>query len=265
MKSFFSYLIFLSFLFALQVEAQNMSSVNRGHSHNDYRQQIPLIKAYEAGMGSIEADVFLRHGQLCVAHDSAEINTEVTLKKLYLDPLAGFYSKSGNMPYRDSNLNLQLVIDIKENYKQVLPILIRELNAYPNTFNSVKNSKAIRIVISGDMPSPMEFKNYPDCISFDGRPYINYTKEQLKRIAMISDDLKKYTKWKGVGTLPKADQEKLKALVKQAHQQDKPFRFWATQDNPNTWNVLEKLGVGWINTDQPEKLRQFYLNENNNM
>ena len=259
MRTFYSFLTCICCLLTLQVGAQSRLSFNQGHSHNDYHQQSPLVDAYHAGMGSIEADVFVRNGELCVAHDSVDISTEVTLKKMYLDPLANFYHKSGNMPYPDSSLNLQLVIDIKANHQQVLPILIRELKAYQHTFNSSVNSKAIRIVISGDMPAPNEFKNYPEYISFDGRPYINYTSEQLKRVAMISDDLKKYTKWDGIGMLPEADQDKLKLLIEQAQKQQKPFRFWATKDNPNTWTVLNELGVGWINTDHPEKLKQFYL------
>ncbi|MEJ5964134.1 phosphatidylinositol-specific phospholipase C/glycerophosphodiester phosphodiesterase family protein [Pedobacter immunditicola] len=265
MKTFRNFLICLGLLLTLQAEAQIRLSYNQGHSHNDYHQQIPLINAYHAGMGSIEADIFVSNGELCVAHDSVDISNNLTLKKMYLDPLADFYMKSGNKPYPDPRLNLQLVIDIKANHKQVLPILIRELKAYQQTFNSAMNSKAIRIVVSGNMPAPHEFKNYPEYIFFDGRPYIEYTKEQLKRVAMISDDLKKYTKWKGIGMLPKTDLDKLRALVKQAKKLHKPFRFWATVDNPNTWTVLEQLGVGWINTDHPEKLKQFYLHKNTNM
>ena len=265
MRTICSFLTCLCFLLTLQAVAQVRLSSNQGHSHNDYDQQIPLINAYHAGMGSIEADVFVRNGELCVAHDSVDISTELTLKKMYLNPLANLYTKSGNMPYPDASLNLQLVIDIKADYKRVLPILIRELNAYQNTFNSMINSKAIRIVVSGNMPAPQEFKNYPEYISFDGRPYINYTRKQLKRVAMISDDLKKYTKWNGIGILPQVDHDKLKSLVKQAQKLQKPFRFWATQDNPNTWTVLEQLGVGWINTDHPEKLKQFYLHKNTSL
>ena len=262
MKTFRSFLAFLFVLLTLQAEAQIRLSFNHGHSHNDYHQQIPLINAYHAGMGSIEADIFVRNGELCVAHDSVDVTAEFTLKKMYLNPLSNLYTQSGNMPYPDASLNLQLVIDIKADHKKVLPILIRELNAYQLTFNSSVNPKAIRIVVSGNMPAPQEFKNYPDYISFDGRPYIDYTKEQLKRVAMISDDLKKYTKWNGMGILPKVDHDKLRALVKKAKKMNKPFRFWATRDNSNTWTVLEQLGVGWINTDQPEKLKQFYLHKN---
>ena len=68
-------LIWLLFIFLgfHSVSAQQKLNAGNGHSHNDYKQQIPLLEAYYAGMGSIEADVFYRDGELYVAHDSKEI------------------------------------------------------------------------------------------------------------------------------------------------------------------------------------------------
>ena len=110
-----------------KAEAQSGLSSNNGHSHNDYHQPIPLLSSYHAGMGSIEADVFLKNGQLYVAHDSTEISQDATLRKLYLEPLAKFYVKNGNRPYQNPAYKLQLVIDIKDDHQHVLPALIKEL------------------------------------------------------------------------------------------------------------------------------------------
>lgn len=259
MKNIIRCALFAGALFASEAKAQRSLNVNSGHSHNDYHQNIPLLTAYYAGIGSIEADVFLKDGELYVAHDPSEIKTGVTLKKMYLEPLAGFYRQNGNRAYSDSTKRLQLVVDIKKDYVKVLARLIKDLEAYLEVFNSSKNSRAIRIVISGDVPAPADFINYPDYISFDGRPYTTYTEDQLKRVAMISDDIKNYTPWNGKGNPTTPDLAKLTAVIEKAHQQHKPFRFWATQDSPNTWIVLERLGADWINTDQPDKLKEFYL------
>ncbi|SMD04029.1 alkaline phosphatase [Pedobacter nyackensis] len=261
MKKYFFCAMIGALLMSLQTNAQNTVAYNRGHSHNDYHQNIPLLSAYYAGMGSIEVDVFLRNGQLYAAHDTTEISADATLRKLYLEPLSKFYVKNGNRPYEDPSLKLQLVIDIKADYRRVLPQLIKDLEVYKDVFNSTKNPAAICIVISGNCPKPVDFKDYPDYISFDGRPNVAYTEDQLKRIGMISDELKSYTKWNGKGVPTPTDVIKLKGLVDKAHQMNKPFRFWATQDSPNTWIVLEKLGTDWINTDSPEKLRDFYLHK----
>jgi alkaline phosphatase len=251
--------LFIILTSATNLYAQQKGTYNQGHSHNDYKQNIPLLRAYYAGMGSIEADVFLRNGQLYVAHELKEIDTALTLRKQYLVPLFNLYRKNGNHPYADPKLKLQLVIDIKEDHQHVLAQLIKELKPYLPLINWPANPDAIRIVVSGDMPMPAEFKNYPDYIYFDGRPTTIYTAEQLKQVAMISDELSKYTLWNGKGTPTREDKAKLSALVNAAHQKGKTFRFWATQDSPNTWLELEKLGVDWINTDAPEKLHEFYL------
>lgn len=255
---------FAALIFGLGLQsasAQTTLNANRGHSHNDYKQSIPLLTAYQAEMGSIEADVFLRNGELYVAHESSEIREGATLKKLYLDPLIELYKVNGNHPYADPELKLQLVIDIKQNYQDVLPTLLKEISANPEVFNSLKNPNAIQLTISGNVPKPEEFKNYPEFISFDGRPYINYTSGELKRVAMISDDLKNYTVWNGKGNPTKTDELILKQVIDKAHQQGKNLRFWATQDSPNTWIVLERMGVDWINTDHPDKLREFYSHQ----
>jgi alkaline phosphatase len=244
-----------------QVSAQKVLQANSGHSHNDYKQQIPLLTAYYAEMGSIEADVFLRNGSLYVAHDSTEIRGGATLKKLYLDPLVAFYRSNANHPYGNERAKLQLVIDIKQDYAHVLPQLLKEISGYQEIFDQQKNPNAIRLVISGNVPEPDHFADYPELISFDGRPYTNYTEKQLQRVAMISDELKGYTEWNGKGNPTKADEIKLKAVIAKAHQQGKPFRFWATQDSPNTWIVLERLGVDWINTDHPDQLKKFYQDQ----
>ncbi|RYG07955.1 MAG: alkaline phosphatase, partial [Chitinophagaceae bacterium] len=209
-------------------------------------------------MGSIEADVFLRDGALFVAHESTEIKAERTLKNLYLSPLASLYKANGNHAFKNSNQKLQLVIDIKKEHTNVLNELIAELKNFGDVFNASKNPDAIKIVISGDMPTPSNFKNWPDYIYFDGRPEINYTPDELKYVALISQDIKKYSIWNGKGVPTPTDFAKLKKVIDDAHQLNKPFRFWATTDNPNTWIVLSRMGADWINTDHPDKLAEFY-------
>jgi len=261
MNYFSFYLILLSILLSRPAEAQRLLTANQGHSHNDYHQKEPLLTAYNAGMGSIEADVFLKNGALYVAHDTTEITPGVTLRQLYLEPLAKLYTKNGNKPYPNAAMKLQLVIDIKTDHEHVIPELISELEAFKNIFNSTKNPSAIKVAISGDVPKPESFKDYPAYISFDGRPYTQYTEDQLIRVVMISDNIKNYTSWDGKAEPTDGDVQKLKAVVAKAHQNKKTFRFWATNDSPASWKVLENLGVDWINTDTPKKLKEFFDTE----
>ncbi|MFW0718275.1 alkaline phosphatase [Pedobacter sp. N23S346] len=251
----------LFFAFGIHsVSAQQKLNASNGHSHNDYKQQIPLLEAYYAGLGAIEADVFYRNGELFVAHDSTEIKPTRTLKKIYIDPLVAFFKENGNKPYPNAGQKLQLVIDIKEDYKNVLATLLKQLKGIEPVFDQAKNPAAIKIVVSGNVPPVDEFQNYPQMIFFDGRPGKNYNGEQLKHIGMISDDLSHYSVWNGKGTPTPPDLEKMKAVIASAHQMGKPFRFWATKDSPNSWKELEQMGVDWIGTDRPKALSEFYQN-----
>ncbi|MCC8410605.1 alkaline phosphatase [Mucilaginibacter sp. UR6-1] len=246
-------------LFAATASFAQTSAINKAHSHNDYKQNIPFLQAYYAQAGSIEADVFYLDNKLYVAHERKEIEQGRTLTELYLKPLAALFRKNGGRSYADSSLHLQLVVDIKEDKAHVIPALIKELEPFKDVFQS-NNKSTVKVVLSGDMPAPAEFEKYPAYIYFDGRPNINYTDAQLKRVAMISDDLGSYTEWNGKGVLTRPDSVKLTTIINNAHAKGKPFRFWATQDSPNTWIQLQKLGADWINTDHPQQLHDFLAN-----
>lgn len=241
-------------------QGQKINKANQGHSHNDYKQSAPFSISYGAKMGSIEADIFLKDGKLYVAHELSEIAAERTLKNLYLEPLKQAFEKNGKRAYPEKNNRLQLVIDLKQPAHEILPALEREILAYKEVFDPA-NPDAVKLVLSGDIPAPADFDAVSKLFSFDGRPNINYTAAQLSRIAMISDQLSNYTVWNGKGNPTAADQAKLRKVIESAHQVKKPFRFWGSQDSPNTWIVLRHLGVDWINTDVPERLNEFYANE----
>ncbi|WEK38335.1 MAG: alkaline phosphatase [Candidatus Pseudobacter hemicellulosilyticus] len=234
------------------------ATANNGHSHNDYEQQRPFYTAYEAGMGSVEADVFLRNGRLMVAHEAGHIRPNYTLEELYLKPIAALYAQYGDRVFPDTARRLQLLIDIKEDYTTVLPALISQLNNYPGIFDPTRNRYAVKVVLSGNTPPPAAFAQYPDLIYFDGRPAIPYTAEQVRRLGMISADISSFSAWNGKGTPPMADQQKLKEVIQRAKALGIPFRFWGTKDNANTWTELEKMGVDWIGTDHPALLQDFY-------
>jgi alkaline phosphatase len=242
------------------VSAQHKLSAVNGHSHNDYRQQIPLLEAYYAGMGSIEVDVFIRSGELFVAHESEEVRPDHTLKKLYLNPLIALFRENNKHPFAEHAGKLQLVVDIKEDYAQVIPKLLADLKGHEALFDTQKNPEAIQIILSGAIPPPEKFNDYPAIVKFDVLPGRHYSPDQLERIGMISDDIANYAVWNGKGTPTPPDLQKMKQVIAEAHALAKPFRFWATKDSPNSWKELEHMGVDWISTDHPALLKSYYQN-----
>lgn len=252
-KISFFYLLFI-IVFCADLSAQNFSdySVKNTHSHNDYLQKFPFWSAFYAGFGSIEADVFLRDKTLMVAHTKEEISTKNTLESLYIQPLSQIIKSKGKL-YDDTKKSLILMIDIKEDYKTVLPELINLLKKYPE----IEQSNQVKVMITGSRPKPSEFANYPKIISFDGEFNENYTPQQLERIAMFSGNLKDFTKWGGKGIPRDEDSEKIRNQVNKIHQLGKPIRFWNTPDFINAWVNLIDLKVDYINTDQIHDLANF--------
>lgn len=224
------------------LKAQHHTTAN-AHSHNDYEQAVPFQLAFEEGFGSIEADVFLVGKDLWVAHDKKDLDSNNTLERLYLKQIQAV----------DLIRPLQLLIDIKTESIETLNALIEILNRYPD----LKDSKYLKLVISGNRPPADQFTQYPDYISFDGRLGVTYTKEQLKKIALISEDYNKIVGWNRSFPLKDSLSSIIQSTVAGVHALGKPFRFWASPDYPIAWDQIIKCGVDYINTDHIHLLSDF--------
>ncbi len=167
------------------------------HSHNDYEQANPFFTAYQYQFESIEADIFLKDGELFVAHNPQEIKAHRTISKLYLQPVADAMTANKGTIYSNPAIKLQLLIDIKTDAYATLNAFITLLNSYP----SILTNKSIIITISGNRPKEEDYTNYPDYIFFDGRPGIIYTEASLKKVALISTGFSSCSMWDGKSLL----------------------------------------------------------------
>ncbi len=251
-KRIFSVLIFCLNVFATNVFAQHKNyTVSNAHAHNDYIHPVPFYTAFNAGFGSIEADVYPVNGVLYVAHNKYGIQPQRTLKSLYIKPLLHELAKDGSR-------RLKLLIDVKENYKLSLQILLKEiepLKKYLVTSNDTGN--LITILISGERPLPAEYKNYPGYIRFDDDLNLQHNPEEWKRVGQVSLSFKRYSAWKGENTLEDNDKKILQHIVDSVHHAGKTIRFWAAPDNELSWKMQMKLGVDLIGTDKIDELASF--------
>ena len=85
---------------ACQSAAAEPKPLIRAHAHNDYYHKRPLLDALANSFCSVEADVFLKDGQLLVGHFSFELKKERSLETLYLAPLAKRVKANGGSVYR---------------------------------------------------------------------------------------------------------------------------------------------------------------------
>ncbi|MDR1156148.1 MAG: phosphatidylinositol-specific phospholipase C/glycerophosphodiester phosphodiesterase family protein [Bacteroidales bacterium] len=248
MKNIFSLLFFF---LCVQLNAQY--TVRNAHSHNDYARKAPFWTAYNAHFESIEADIFAVDGALIVAHSKRETRKGRTLDELYIQPLVLRYEQNRNKPWPDYDGKLQLLIDLKTPAASTLDLLVDKLKQYPEVFDRSVNPHAVRIVITGNMPKPVDFGMYPSFIMFDGRLSTTYSPEQLERIAMYS------AAWNmpSSKSLTAAHRTKVEEAIRTVHDLNKKIRFWATEDTPETWKMLMDLGVDYINTDKINELAEY--------
>lgn len=223
------------------------------HSHNDYEKPSPFWEAYKNKFGSIEADIFLDNGELVVAHDREQVKKRFTLDSLYLKPLQQSIQANKGFVYADPKRQLQLMIDLKTEGVPTLKALVDRLSTYP----ALTKCPTLQITISGNRPPEADFTSYPAWILFDGELQKNYTKEQLERIPMFSDNFTKYSSWKGEGEIPQNDRMNIQALIEKVHAMGKKIRFWNAPDNLKSWKTFIGLDVDYINTDHISELTAF--------
>lgn len=241
--------ILVIFFLTASAASTSVTVAQKIHAHNDYVQPRPFTNAYEQRADFIEADVWLQDGRLVVSHDKPQAGAP-TLDSLYLKPIVSLFGQYTDKVSPTRDYTFGLVIDVKDNPAEVLPKLLTALQERLPCFNRSANPRAVQIIISGNRPKIDTYLDYPLLLQFDGRPSEVYDDETLKRVALISDNFRSYSRWDGTGDLPDLDREKLKRVIKRAHSDNKPIRFWAIPDTPNAWKQLKKIGVDIINTDK---------------
>ena len=250
-------LIVFSFLFALVCTTEAQYTTLNAHSHNDYAQKTPFFLAYNAGFGSMEADIWAVDGELLVAHDRKDLKPERTIEALYLDPIIEAFKKNGGKPWKNLPASFQLLVDIKTEVEPALSMLAAKAGKYPDVFDPAINKYAVKIVITGNRPDPALFDQYPAFIYFDGKLNLRYTEKQLKRVPLYSENLKVFTPWNSNDPIPELEEARLKHVIDSVHSLNRKIRWWNAPDNQAAWIKLENLKVDYINTDHIAELAGF--------
>ena len=253
-KIFSTGLILISSCFLLCGQPVRYSVAN-AHSHNDYQQQTPFQLAYNAGFGSLEADIFLWHDSLLVGHTMDDLKYSRSFEDLYLQPLLQQVQKYNGHPFKDSLKELQLLIDLKTEPVTTLGKLVAVLKKYP----ALITSRGIKLVVTGNKPAVESFTSYPPFIWFDGELTKVYPETALKRIEMLSGDFKTFSSWNGKGNLTEENRNVLDSIVSTTHRLKKKIRFWDAPDFVNAWYAFMDLRVDYINTDHISELSSFLM------
>ncbi len=252
-------LISLFILISISSSAYPQYSTLNAHSHNDYENTPPFWLAYNNHFGSIEADIWAINGELFVSHNLKDIISSRTLDSLYIQPIVRVFRQNGSRAWKDYPGTFQLLIDLKTPVEPTLSLLIQKLILFPDVFNPDINKNAVLIVITGNRPDPSEFTKYPGFIFFDGNVALKYDKEQLKRIALYSENFRNFSSWSGEGEIFEKDKVRMDGIIDSVHSLKKKIRFWNAPDGTDSWNTFMKMEIDFINTDHIIKLAE-YLN-----
>ena len=253
----FSLLALLCLAGRLQAQPQPLTNV---HAHNDYEHTHPLFDALDHGFCSVEADIYLVDGQLLVAHNRPQVKPDRTLQSLYLEPLRQRARRNGGRVYPQGP-EVVLLIDIKGRWQETYPVLREVLKQYSDiisTFSaSGKTTNAVMAIVTGDRALEMFAGETVRYAAYDGDLTTLDSKESADLIPWISSNWTTTFKWRGSGTIPDPEREKLRSIVAKAHERGRRVRFWGSPDQPTFWRELLTEKVDLINTDDLAGARKF--------
>jgi len=258
---------FLLFFIIASLLSQHVSSqvvpLPYAYAHNDYWHKRPLFDALDNGFTHIEADVFLRHSRLLVAHWPPFLKRRHTIEGLYLRPLLKRLTNT-NGQVQTSLDTIVLMIDIKSNGKKTYAALRKVLNSYKAILSTCEKGKVtirnLTLVLTGHRP--LQFLESEDSrfvfADADLRK-INRNEDCPELFTTASCKYSNLLTWKGKGTIPEFEKEHLQELVDKAHLSGTKVRLWGSPENETVWLFLRNCGVDLINTDKLLALKRFFI------
>lgn len=257
-------LILLSLIFfSSKVLPQNVSLRN-AFAHNDYWHKRPLYDALDNGYTHVEADIYLRHNKLIVAHILPILRRHKNLEDLYLRPL--YECITGANKASCPAFPVTLMIDIKSDAERTYAALNVLLQKYHSIISGYENGAYVQrqlvVVITGHKPAGL-VKCNDDRLAFLDQDLTRSTRDTALRNIYLTASCRysKILSWNGEGPIPKSEQQRLCSFVQMAHRYGKKVRLWASPENRVVWRELLDCGVDLINTDKLSELRDFLLED----
>jgi hypothetical protein len=212
------------------------------HAHNDYHQNRPLV-----------------------GHDRADLRRALTLRSLYLEPLARRVAVLGGV-YPGRPDPFQLVVEVKSNAEETYALLDAELARYQGMLTRYEGERivpgAVSVIITGGCPRDVLAAQPVRYAACDGSLGDVGSGAPASLVPLCSDKLAWRFTWAGRGPMPADQREKLHRLVAQAHAEGRRVRFWGVPRRPRqvrlaVWRELRAAGVDYLGADRLRPLRSF--------
>ncbi|MFN3243432.1 MAG: phosphatidylinositol-specific phospholipase C/glycerophosphodiester phosphodiesterase family protein [Planctomycetota bacterium] len=237
----------------------------RLHGHNDYLQPVPLVRALELGLGSLEADIFLVDGELRVGHERWQLRPGRTLQSMYLDPLLAAFRRCGSL--RSDGQPLVLLVDVKADGDKVYTELRDVLPRYRDMLSRFVDGRvepgAVTVLLSGNRPVSTVAADAERWCAIDGRlrDLDRRPPPPAHLVPWVSSSWRSISDWTGSDDLMPHEIERITDLVTRAHRQGRELRFWGAPDRREAWGAFYDLGVDRIGSDQPKKAAAWLRSE----
>lgn len=230
------------------------------HSHNDYEQDRPLLKALDHGFCSVEADVWLVDGELRVAHDLDQTQGGRTLESLYLKPLHERVHANGGRVHPNGPV-FTLLIDFKSaadpTYEALKTALAKHESMLCRFGPDGILTNAVMVIVSGNRPIETMTGETNRLAALDGRMTDLNNLPPVALMPLISDNWNGQFAWRGEGAPGEPDLTKLSGQVAAVHAAGRRLRYWASPDATDSWKLQRDAGVDLINTDHLAELAAF--------
>ena len=240
------------------------SPLTRAHSHNDYEHRRPLFDALGQGFCGVEADIWRVGDRLLVAHERSQVREDRTLEALYLAPLAERARTNGGAIHPGAS-EFTLLIDVKADpagsYALLAPLLERYRSILTRFTETNRTPGAVTVILSGARPIEQVKAQPVRWCAIDGRLPALESNPSPHLVPLVSDSWRPTFPVQIDAPLNSGDRERLRSLVRKAHEQGRRIRFWGARDNPVVWREQFDAGVDLINTDKLEGLREFLLRQ----
>jgi hypothetical protein len=235
-----------------------------GFAHNDYQHARPLMDAVDLGFCNIEADVHWVQGDLWVGHDPEDLREDRTLERLYLKPLRRLVRSNGGQVF-PGGVPFRLFVDLKtdalSSYRALEQILGRYAEMLTQYREGVILPGAVTVVVSGERPVEYMRGQTRRLAFLDGRLSDLEAGVSADLFPVISDRWDDHFTWRGKGTMPAEEAERLRRWVERARTGGHLLRFWSIPTDGSAecrvfWETMMEFGVDLINTDDLRALAE---------
>jgi len=251
------------------------------HSHDDYWRKMPVFSALHVGCIGIEADVWLKNGELFVGHARSALRPNRTFTSLYVEPLLRILKNqngaNGSLPYPPRGVydmapaqTVALLIDLKSDAMNTWPVVLEKLGPLREkgwlsyAENGLVTTRPITVVATGNskFSAVVENRTYMDAF-FDApldaladSPY-NYTNSYYSSVSF-----KHAIGLVRFGRMSNLQVQRVREQVARAHSIGLKARYWGlpawpTSVRNHVWGVLRREGVDILNVDDLKGAEEF--------